>query len=77
MEEVKVALDSETTQFIVVKLGDEQYGIDIKFVDNIVRMHPIFRRALITGITSPRKLITPFKYSCTLGTLVICCIRTI
>ena len=27
MEEVKVALDSETTQFIVVKLGDEQYGI--------------------------------------------------
>ena len=26
MEEVKVALDSETTQFIVVKLGDEQIG---------------------------------------------------
>ena len=43
MEEVKVALDSETTQFIVVKLGDEQYGIDIKFVDNIVRMQHITR----------------------------------
>ena len=43
MEEVKGALDSETTQFIVVKLGDEQYGIDIKFVDNIVRMQHITR----------------------------------
>ena len=43
MEEVKVALDSETTQFILVKLGDEQYGIDIKFVDNIVRMQHITR----------------------------------
>ena len=43
MEEVKVALDSETKQFIVVKLGDEQYGIDIKFVDNIVRMQHITR----------------------------------
>ena len=28
----------ETTQFIVVKYGDEQYGVDIKYVDNIVRM---------------------------------------
>lgn len=26
MEEVKVVLDNETTQFIVVRLGDEQYG---------------------------------------------------
>ncbi len=43
MEEVKVALDNETTQFIVVKLGDEQYGIDIKYVDNIVRMQHITR----------------------------------
>ena len=43
MELLKVALDSETTQFIVVKLGDEQYGIDIKFVDNIVRMQHITR----------------------------------
>ena len=27
-----------TTQFIVIKLGEEQYGIDIKYIDNIVRM---------------------------------------
>ena len=43
MEEVKVVLDNETTQFIVVRLGDEQYGIDIKYVDNIVRMQHITR----------------------------------
>lgn len=33
----------ETTQFIVIKLGDEQYGIDIKYIDNIVRMPHITR----------------------------------
>ena len=32
-----------TTQFIVIKLGDEQYGIDIKYIDNIVRMQHITR----------------------------------
>ena len=40
-EELKVL--GETTQFIVIKLGDEQYGIDIKFIDNIVRMQHITR----------------------------------
>ncbi|MCM1121452.1 MAG: chemotaxis protein CheW [Eubacterium sp.] len=41
MEELRVV--GETTQFIVIKLGDEQYGIDIKFIDNIVRMQHITR----------------------------------
>ena len=40
-DELKVV--GETTQFIVIKLGDEQYGIDIKFIDNIVRMQHITR----------------------------------
>ena len=43
MEELKVELRSETTQFIIVRLGDEQYGIAIKYVDNIVRMQHITR----------------------------------
>lgn len=30
-------------QYIVVKIGNEQYGINIKFVDNIVRMQNITR----------------------------------
>ena len=33
----------QITQFIVVKFGEEQYGIDIKYVDNIVRMQHITR----------------------------------
>lgn len=31
------------TQFIVIRLGEEQYGIDICYIDNIVRMQPITR----------------------------------
>lgn len=41
MEELKTAGGS--TQFIVIKLGDEQYGIDIKYIENIVRMQYITR----------------------------------
>lgn len=41
MEENKIATLSN--QFIVVNLGIEQYGIDIKYVDNIVRMQKITR----------------------------------
>ena len=41
MEELKAVND--TTQFIVIKLGEEQYGIDIKYIDNILRMQKITR----------------------------------
>lgn len=34
---------NEAKQYIVVKLDGEQYGIDISFVDNIVRMQQITR----------------------------------
>lgn len=40
-ENGKVTMD--TTQYVVVALGNEQYGIDISFVDNIVRMQKITR----------------------------------
>ncbi len=40
MEEIR---SFETIQFIVIKIGDEQYGIDIKYIDNIVRMQHITR----------------------------------
>ena len=36
-------IENQTTQYIVVNLGIEQYGIDIKYVDNIVRMQKITR----------------------------------
>ena len=42
MEEKKVT-SNEGKQYIVVSLGQEQYGIDIKYIDNIVRMQRITR----------------------------------
>lgn len=34
---------NETKQYIVIRLGNEQFGIDIKYIDNIVRMQRITR----------------------------------
>ena len=41
MEENEIL--EEPKQYIVVKLDQEQYGIDIKYIDNIVRMQNITR----------------------------------
>lgn len=46
MDQLKLAdlkETNETAQYIVIKLGAEQYGIDIKYIDNIVRMQHITR----------------------------------
>lgn len=42
MEEMKNNSNG-TIQFIVIRVGDEQYGIDIKYVDNIIHMCSITR----------------------------------
>lgn len=34
---------NELAQYIVINIGDEQYGIDIKYIDNIVRLPQITR----------------------------------
>ena len=39
----EIALVKETTQYIKIKMGDEMYGIDIKYIDNVVRMQHITR----------------------------------
>ena len=41
MEELKSS--GGTIQFIVIRLGEEQFGIDIKYVDNIIHMMSITR----------------------------------
>ncbi|MCD7825315.1 MAG: chemotaxis protein CheW [Clostridiaceae bacterium] len=38
-----ISVASDGKQFIVIRLGSEQYGIDIKYVDNIVRQQRITR----------------------------------
>lgn len=39
----EMAVVNGAKQYIVVKLDNEQYGIDISFIDNIVRMQQITR----------------------------------
>ena len=51
MEEIR---SFETIQFIVIKIGDEQYGIDIKYIDNIVRMQHITRVPKVADRKSTR-----------------------
>ncbi len=44
MNELRDNVDvGELIQFIVIKIDDEQYGINIKYIDNIVRMQQITR----------------------------------
>ena len=53
----------ETTQYIVIRLGDEQYGIDIGYIDNIVRMQNITRvpkvPAYLKGVINLRGEVIP------------------
>lgn len=61
MEDNKVEYNS--TQYIVVKIGNEQYGIDISYVDNIVRMQKIIRvpkaQHYFKGVINLRGVIVP------------------
>lgn len=53
----------DTTQYIVIQLGVEQYGIDIQYVDNIVRMQNITRvpkvAKYINGVINLRGEVIP------------------
>ena len=55
--------ENETTQYIVVRLGQEKYGIDIKYVENIVRMQQITRvpkvPSYIKGVINLRGEVIP------------------
>ncbi|MGN1171650.1 MAG: chemotaxis protein CheW [Lachnospiraceae bacterium] len=50
-------------QFIVVKIGEEQYGINIKYIENIVRMQHITRvpqvPAYLKGVINLRGEVIP------------------
>lgn len=60
-EEGKAAV--ETIQYIVIRLGEEQYGIDIRSIDNIVRMQSITRipkmPAFLKGVINMRGEVIP------------------
>ena len=62
MEEMN-KVEFDTTQYIVVKVGSEQYGINIKYVDNIVRMQKITRvpkvQSYFNGVINLRGEVIP------------------
>jgi purine-binding chemotaxis protein CheW len=55
--------DKKIKQYIVVQIGSEKYGIDISYVDNIIRMQKITRvpkaQAYFKGIINLRGEIVP------------------
>ena len=61
MAEGKNAYDAN--QYIVIKIGQEQYGIDIQYIDNIVRMQKITRvpkvQSYFKGVINLRGEIIP------------------
>lgn len=63
MEGLREIEAQESIQYIVVKFGDEQYGIDIKYIDNIVRMQRITRvpnvQSYIKGVINLRGEVIP------------------
>ncbi len=58
-----VKIPTETIQYIVIRLGDEQFGIDIRYIDNIVRMLDITRipkmPAYLKGVVNLRGEVIP------------------
>lgn len=63
MENAIEVSEKDTKQYIVVKIGNEQYGLDISYVDNIVRMQSITRvpkaQTYFKGIINLRGEIVP------------------
>lgn len=62
MEETKV-VERDTTQYVVIQLGNEKFGVDIKYIDNIVRVQPITRvpkvQPYIKGVINLRGEVIP------------------
>ena len=54
---------SDTNQYIVISMGDEEFGIDIKYIDNIVKMQHITRvpnvASYIKGVINLRGEVIP------------------
>ena len=63
MADFRIETLDERKQYIVVQIGNEKYGIDINFIDNIVRMQKITRvpkaQSYFKGVINLRGEIVP------------------
>ncbi|MCQ2523949.1 MAG: chemotaxis protein CheW [Lachnospiraceae bacterium] len=63
MEELKTITGNDLVQYIVIQIGEEQYGINIAYVENIVRMTHITRvpkvASYLKGVINLRGEVVP------------------
>ncbi|MCR4891716.1 MAG: chemotaxis protein CheW [Lachnospiraceae bacterium] len=63
MEKELAVVNDEERRYIMVKLGEEQYGIDIRYIDNIVRLQSITRvpsvQSYFPGVINLRGEVVP------------------
>ena len=65
MEEIMNGMGTtvDEMQYIVVKLGDEKYGLDISYIDNIVRLQRMTRvpksQTYFVGVSKVRGEVVP------------------
>ena len=55
--------EKESKQYIVVMVGSEQYGIDISYIDNIVRMQKITRVPKVQTYFKGASIVKPLNIS--------------
>lgn len=62
-ESLNRPIEHDTTQYIVTQLGNEQYGIDIKYIDTIIRMSRMTRVPKVPnymkGVINVRGVVIP------------------
>ena len=67
MDALNIAREYDTVQYIVIKIGEEQYGIDISYIDNIVNMQSITRvphvQPYFAGVINIRGEVVPVMSS--------------
>ena len=63
MDALTTTQSTAARQYIVIKLGSEQYGVNINYIDNIVRMQRITRvpkaQSYFKGVINLRGEIVP------------------
>ncbi len=63
MDELRIGSEGDTTQYIIIHIDNEDYGINIANVDNIVRMTHITRvpqvAPYLKGVINLRGIVVP------------------
>ena len=70
MDALTTTQSTAARQYIVIKLGSEQYGVNINYIDNIVRMQRITRLPADEITDKTRIIIIKLEQQATVGLIV-------